>query len=134
MWADEELAIMIAIANVVSAIWSYFCITSSIDRTASTYDLMHEEVAWYALWYSCQTFALLVSVTNVILVTYVAYRLRDAFFECIQATSTKLRRTLLGVVGTAMLLLLLPASFVPYKLTLIQTSRMDENVFINWDV
>jgi len=134
MWAHEELAIIVTLANVVSAIWSYFCIKSSIDRTTSTYDLMHEEMAWYAMWYSCQTFALLVSVTNVMVVSYVAYRLRDSFFDCIQSTSTKLRRTLLGLVGTATLLLMVPASFAPYKMTLIQTSRMDENVFINWDV
>ncbi|KAI5807038.1 hypothetical protein EDC01DRAFT_781854 [Geopyxis carbonaria] len=128
MPAEEEFALVVVFSNLLSAIWSYFCVTSSIDRTSRTYDFMHEELAWYALWYSCQTFALLVSVTNVVLVSYIIYRLKDSFVETIKSSPVRSKRTLLGLVGATVMLLMLPVSFVPYKVTMIQTSLHDENV------
>lgn len=41
------------------------------------------------------------------------------------------RKAIIGFCGVAALLLLLPASFIPYNLTRINTDRLDENIFIH---
>lgn len=55
MAADEEIALIIVFVNFCSAIWSYFCITASLDRRNRAYDVIHDsELAWHAFWSSCQ--------------------------------------------------------------------------------
>ncbi|RPB09309.1 hypothetical protein P167DRAFT_308736 [Morchella conica CCBAS932] len=132
MAADEEIALIIVFVNFCSAIWSYFCITASLDRRNRAYDVIHDsELAWHAFWSSCQTFAILVSITNVALVIYVTIRTFGSFMERLKSTQGISRKAVIGFCGVAALLLLLPASFIPYNLTRINTDRLDENIFIH---
>lgn len=53
--ADDEIALALVLVNFVSALWSYFCISASLDRRSRVYDLVHDtELAWHAFWTSCQ--------------------------------------------------------------------------------
>lgn len=55
MAADQEITLIIVFVNFCSVIWSYFCITASLDRRSSAYELVHEtELVWHAFWSSCQ--------------------------------------------------------------------------------
>lgn len=55
MAADQEIALIIVFVNFCSAIWSYFCITASLNRSSRAYELVHEtELVWHAFWSSCQ--------------------------------------------------------------------------------
>ncbi|KAL0635502.1 hypothetical protein Q9L58_005550 [Maublancomyces gigas] len=134
MAADQEIALIIGFVNFCSAIWSYFCIIASLDRCSRAYELVHEtELVWNAFWSSCQTFALLVSVTNFVLVIFVACRAWSSFVGKFKSAPGLSQKAAVGLLGAALLLLLLPASFIPFNLTRISTSRLDENVFIHWD-
>lgn len=73
----------------------------------------------------------MVSITNVVLLSYIAYRIKDDIGIIFYSTPTKSQRALLGLVGLALAAALLPLSFVPYKMTLVQTNRLDENVWIH---
>ncbi|KAL7268314.1 hypothetical protein RUND412_009067 [Rhizina undulata] len=132
MLADEEVALVIVFANLLSALWSYFCISASLDRRSRAYDLMHDtELVWNAVWYSCQTYALLVSVTNIAVVSLIAYRLYPSFLEIVKSQPQRSKKALVAMLGITLLIMMFPASFAPYKITLINTSRGDENVFIH---
>ncbi|KAI5816302.1 hypothetical protein BZA77DRAFT_62350 [Pyronema omphalodes] len=49
MWADDELTLIIVLANLVSAIWTYFVIVFSFDRRSSGYAFIHRELAWVCI-------------------------------------------------------------------------------------
>lgn len=51
--------------------------------------------------------------------------------ERLKSTQGISRKAVIGFCGVAALLLLLPASFIPYNLTRINTDRLDENIFIH---
>lgn len=78
-----------------------------------------------------QTFALLVSVTNFALVVCIVCRVWASFVGKFTSAPGLSRKAAVGLLGAALLLLMVPASFIPYNLTRLNTSRLDENVFIH---
>jgi hypothetical protein len=138
MWADEECALLIVTANLISALWSYFCIVASLGR----YEFMRHEVVWvtipsqyaisaqqlteiykYALWCSCQTYAFLVSLTNLGLLGFILVRVRGGLCEKLKMCRGRVGR----VVGTLVLTMALVgagmACFIPLKMTLVDIDR-----------
>jgi len=148
---DEEVALITVLLNFLSAIWSYFCISASLDRRSRAYDFMHDsELAWYALWASCQvlyphfplsptangltkkkTFALLVSFTNLSLLLYIAARAYTSFVNTVKAQVDLWRKVLWVLAGVGCVLAGAPIAFLPWKLTCVETGRLDENIFIH---
>ncbi|KAA8894310.1 hypothetical protein FN846DRAFT_424622 [Sphaerosporella brunnea] len=121
MWADEEFALLIVSANLISALWSYLCIVASLDRRYEWF--LHKELAWYALWYSCQTYAFLVSLTNLAMVVYVLARVRDGIWErCLKPCRTA-ARALWMLLLAVVVLLVAAGCFVPLKMTLVEIER-----------
>jgi hypothetical protein len=57
MWADEEIALIIVLANLISAVWSYFSIVCSVDPNSSGYNFMHQELAWVTHFSRSQNFS-----------------------------------------------------------------------------
>ncbi|KAF8534279.1 hypothetical protein BDD12DRAFT_896335 [Trichophaea hybrida] len=125
MWADEEIALIVVFANMFSAVWSYFSIVSSVDPLSSGYTFMHQELAWYALWYSCQTYAFLVSLTNVALVVYIVYRVKSGFLEKVKVVSRKGVRVVMRLMGMGVVLGMVGLCFVPFKMTMIRVERVE---------
>ncbi|RPA99853.1 hypothetical protein L873DRAFT_1648884, partial [Choiromyces venosus 120613-1] len=116
--ADEDIALITVLINFLSAIWSYFCISASLDRRSRAYDLMHDtELAWNALWTSCQTFALLVSFTNLSLLFYIATRVYASFVDTVKAQADLRGKITWLLVGIGCVLVGAPMAFLPWKLT-----------------
>lgn len=69
MAEEDFLVILLAALNLVSTYYTAFCIEASTKRYHWFYKGSHRnDLNWYAMWYSCQTIALLVSATNALLI------------------------------------------------------------------
>ncbi|KAI5810914.1 hypothetical protein DFH27DRAFT_604992 [Peziza echinospora] len=73
----ELLVLVLILCNFLSAYYTAFCIEASTKRYHWFYRKMHAtDISWYAVWYSCQTLALLVSITNVLVIWAMGVRVR----------------------------------------------------------
>lgn len=84
MAEEDVLIILLVISNLFSAYYTAFCIEASTKRYHWFYTGLHRnDLNWYATWYSCQTIALLVSITNALFIYAAGARLRGCALKYI---------------------------------------------------
>lgn len=86
------------------------------------------------LWYSCQTFAFLVSITNVSAGLCILYGMKDLFLERVRNTRRRWRQGILLLLGVVAVCAVVPAGFLPFRFTMVETDLQDENLWIVWDI
>jgi hypothetical protein len=128
---DPSFPSLVLLANLVSTAWTYFCVHSSTNRRSFAYDFIHEEAAWYTLWYSCQTFAFLVSITNVSLAFFTLYGMRDVVFERIKVTRPRWHQVGLVLLVICGVVAVVPVGILPWRFTMVETGLHDENLWIH---
>jgi len=76
---EIDIAVVsLAVINFLSAFYTAFCIEASTKHYHWFHELLHRsDLYWYTAWYSCQTIALLVSVTNSFLIYMLGTHLRE---------------------------------------------------------